>query len=186
MKYKYGDNVSCVHGDYVTRELTLRRMAEKSHYGMQIKTVPVIKNVIFNPPATIVLWADGTKTIVKAKNGDIYDPEKGLAMAISKKTLGNCGNYYNIFARWISAAPSYCSNRRPLKTSIDLEIEKLIRRAIRCGIDINTLVSRVIESKKDGNNIEKTCDTCKYGELTWYDEPCEDCLGRMTHWAPIG
>lgn len=160
MKYKYGDTVSCVHGDYFTRKLTLRRITENSHYGMQIKTVPVIRNVIFNPPATIVLWADGTKTIVKAKNGDIYDPEKGLAMAISKKALGNCGNYYNIFARWISEAPSYCSNRRPL--------------------------NRVIESKKDGNNIEKTCDTCKYGELTWYDEPCEDCLGRMTHWAPMG
>ena len=59
-----------------------------------------IKKVIFNPPATIILWTDGTKTVVKAKNED-FDPEKGLAMAISKKALGNEGNYYNIFKKWL-------------------------------------------------------------------------------------
>lgn len=59
-----------------------------------------IKNVIFNPPATIVFWADGTKTVVKTQEGDDFDPEKGLAMAISKKALGNQGNYYNQFKKW--------------------------------------------------------------------------------------
>lgn len=58
-----------------------------------------IKKVIFNDPATIILWADGTKTVVKCQEGDIYDPEKGLAMAISKKALGNQGNYYNTFSK---------------------------------------------------------------------------------------
>lgn len=56
-----------------------------------------IEKVIFNDPATIVFWADGTKTIVKAGKGDRFDPEKGLAMAIAKRALGNEGNYYNVF-----------------------------------------------------------------------------------------
>ena len=56
-----------------------------------------IKKVIFNDPATIVLWKDGSKTVVKAQDGETYDPEKGLAMAISKKALGNQGNYYDVF-----------------------------------------------------------------------------------------
>lgn len=60
----------------------------------------VIKKVIFNDPATIVIWADGTKTIVKSDN-EQYDPEKGLAMAISKKALGNKGNYYKTFKKWL-------------------------------------------------------------------------------------
>lgn len=106
-----------------------------------------IKKVIFNKPATIVLWEDGTKTVVKAskiktvympkesydlatvtsmmntlnlKPGQYYkttfndrsltyhisvydefDPEKGLAMAIAKKALGNKGNYYNEFKKWL-------------------------------------------------------------------------------------
>lgn len=58
-----------------------------------------IKKVIFNNPATIVFWADGTKTVVKAKNED-FDPEKGLAMAIAKKALGNKGSYFNKIKRW--------------------------------------------------------------------------------------
>lgn len=60
-----------------------------------------IKNVIFNKPATIVLWADGTKTVVKCENED-FDPEKGLAMAIVKKTMANNHSYYNeIFKKWL-------------------------------------------------------------------------------------
>ena len=59
-----------------------------------------IKNVIFNNPATIVFWSDGTKTVVKAE-GEPFDPEKGLAMAIAKKSLGNKGNYYDEFKKWL-------------------------------------------------------------------------------------
>ena len=59
-----------------------------------------IKKVIFNNPATIVFWSDGSKTVVKA-HLDNYDPEKGLAMAIAKKSLGNEGNYYNVFKKWL-------------------------------------------------------------------------------------
>jgi len=60
-----------------------------------------IRKVIFNDPATIVFWADGDKTVVKCGENDIFDPEKGLALAISKKFLGNKGNYYDIFKKWL-------------------------------------------------------------------------------------
>ena len=60
-----------------------------------------IKDVIFNPPATIVLWMDGTKTVVKDQGEVFYDPEKGMAMAIVKKAFGNKGNYYNQFAKYL-------------------------------------------------------------------------------------
>lgn len=59
-----------------------------------------IKDVIFNNPATIVLWADGTKTVVKAENEE-FDPEKGLAMAITKKALGNSYDYYDTFKKYV-------------------------------------------------------------------------------------
>lgn len=61
----------------------------------------VIKKVIFNEPATIVFWSDGTKTVVKCGKDDIWDPEKGLAMAVTKKFFGNEGFYYDIFKKWI-------------------------------------------------------------------------------------
>ena len=59
-----------------------------------------IKDVIFNDPATIVLWADGTKTVVKAEN-EPFDPEKGLAMAISKRALGDKYDYYDTFKKYV-------------------------------------------------------------------------------------
>lgn len=63
--------------------------------------VPRIKNVIFNDPATIVFWGDGTKTVVKCDpEYDFYDPEKGLTMAIIKKMFGNKGNYFNEIKKW--------------------------------------------------------------------------------------
>lgn len=61
----------------------------------------MIQQVIFNPPATIVFWRDGSKTVVKCGENDIFDPEKGLAMAISKRAFGDNRNYYEIFAKWV-------------------------------------------------------------------------------------
>lgn len=62
--------------------------------------IPKIKKVIFNDPATIILWNDNTKTVVKAEE-ETFDPEKGMAIAIAKKALGNQGKYYNEFKKWL-------------------------------------------------------------------------------------
>lgn len=164
MAIVYDDIISNLDTDNVYRYILNDIYSVNDIYAeFHANPIPNIKKVLFRPPATIVFWSDNTKTVVKAEDGDEYDAEKGLAMAISKKTLDNKGNYYNVFDKWLSEAPSYCSNWKPLRTSLDQEIE----------------------SKKDGDNIEKTCDNCKYGELTWYDEPCEDCLGRTMYWEPI-
>lgn len=82
-----------------------------SHYGVNpihrdhnsIKKIYLntITKVVFNDPATIVFWRDGTKTVVKCNPGDIFDPEKGLAMACTKKLFGNNGFYYDIFRKWL-------------------------------------------------------------------------------------
>lgn len=63
------------------------------------KPLPKIDKVTFNNPATIVFWDDGEKTVVKAQNGEPYDPEKGLAMAIAKRALGNNRAYYEEFSK---------------------------------------------------------------------------------------
>ena len=59
-----------------------------------------IKDVIFNPPATIVFWTDGTKTVVKTQNNEPFDPEKGLTMAYFKKMHGNKGHYFEEIKKW--------------------------------------------------------------------------------------
>ena len=58
-----------------------------------------VERVVYNNPATIVFWDDGTKTVVKCQKGDTYSKELGLAMCFAKKMLGNKGNYYNKFKK---------------------------------------------------------------------------------------
>ena len=69
-----------------------------------VPEMPAINRVIFNYPATIVLWSDGTKTVVKCGERDKWDPEKGLAMAVAKKAMGNKGNYNKVLKKWLIAA----------------------------------------------------------------------------------
>ena len=93
-------------GEYPEIELS----AMMSPYNKVPNTNLSIKEVIFNPPATIVFWSDNTKTVVKADYGyDSYDPEKGIAMAISKKMLGdNKYEYYNTFKHWLKKWNKQC------------------------------------------------------------------------------
>lgn len=86
---------SLYYGSKAWRD-TMQLFMDKHDYVRK----PKIEKVIFNDPATIVFWSDNTKTVVKAE-GELFDPEKGLAMAISKKALGNQGNYYEEFKKWI-------------------------------------------------------------------------------------
>lgn len=59
-----------------------------------------IRKVIFNDPATIVLWSDGTKTVVKCGPEDTFDMEKGLAMAIVKKMADNDNRFHKVFKQY--------------------------------------------------------------------------------------
>lgn len=97
--YKKGDEKNMTYfniNDYITALCGLPRTnSQGNKNGLYL---PKIKNVIFNPPATIIFWQDDTKTVVKAVN-EPYDPEKGLAMAISKKAFGNNQSYYSIFEK---------------------------------------------------------------------------------------
>lgn len=64
-------------------------------------TFPSVEKVIFNDPATIVIWKDGTKTLVKCQGDDKFDHEKGLALCFMKKACGNKSNFNNTFKEWI-------------------------------------------------------------------------------------
>lgn len=82
---------------------TLMTVMLNTRYGYpsRQKALHKIKNVIFNDPATIVFWNDGTKTVVKCGKDDTFDPEKGLAMAIYKYFFDNAGYFNDVFKKWI-------------------------------------------------------------------------------------
>lgn len=53
------------------------------------KQIPQIRNVIFNDPATIIFWMDGSKTVVKCMQGYEFDAYTGFMAAVCKKLFGS-------------------------------------------------------------------------------------------------
>ena len=93
--------------DMIRRREVAYRLSRAAAYGLFTPVTKekalsmTIKKVIFSPPATIIIWDDNTKTIVKAQEDEPYDPEKGMAMCIAKHIYGDCGSYYNVFSEWL-------------------------------------------------------------------------------------
>jgi hypothetical protein len=87
-------------GDWRIRSGALYPRCEGKKTASATNTA-AIKDVIFAPPATIVYWSDGSKTVVKCSEKDVFDPEKGLAMAIAKRCGGNKGSYYKEIQNWV-------------------------------------------------------------------------------------
>lgn len=59
-----------------------------------------IKQVIYNNPATIVYFNDGSKVVVKTIDGDEFNEEVGLAMAIMKKMFGSSTAFKKFAKKW--------------------------------------------------------------------------------------
>lgn len=84
----------------ITTEKEYHKMYSADHIKpTRAYHIPQIKNVIFSGPATIILWGDNTKTVVKCDKDDIYDPHTGMAEAIAKKALGD--DYRKTFRKYI-------------------------------------------------------------------------------------
>jgi hypothetical protein len=88
------------------------------------KEAAAIKNVIFAPPATIVYWSDGSKTVVKCSEKDAFDPEKGLAMAIAKRCGGNKGSYYKEIQNWVEKSGKKYPGKPTAGKTFDLDVLK--------------------------------------------------------------
>lgn len=92
--YKYNKNVN---PDFdLTSHLGLPSLPTFKFDSPFSDRIPTLsKPPIFNPPATICYWNDGTRTVVKCQEGDIYSPEAGLALCYMKKILGNTSRDLN-------------------------------------------------------------------------------------------
>lgn len=159
-----------------------------------------IKDVIFSDRVTVILWKDGTKTMVRAEKREHYDPEKGFAMAVCKKMFGNEGNYYEVFKKYVPVT-RYIVNKKDAKKDIVItdsavsdELEKEIAGMINeCqekgkiwpGLTrkkwkelINKVAKRVTDKRKKDAAKEK-CEQKKEGiiwdiDLSNYMTPTED------------
>lgn len=60
-----------------------------------------VDHIIYNHPATIVFWKDGTKTVVKCSDNDPYIRYNAFCAALAKKIYGNNSQVNKIVASGI-------------------------------------------------------------------------------------
>lgn len=131
----------CKHDIARTKEM-YRRMLN-ARYGIDtLNLFPDIDDVIFSGPATVVKWKDGTKTVVKCAKNDNFDPEKGLAMAIAKKALGNKGNYYETIRKWMHPGIIVLKTFTVKSNGVETEINK---------VSSDDIIKIINTGKPDGN-----------------------------------
>ena len=83
------------------KEMPTKKISTELDICFAVPTVhPEIEKVIYNNPATIVIWDDGSKTVVRCQDGDTFDKRIGLAMAICKKFFGNKSKYNEVLKKW--------------------------------------------------------------------------------------
>lgn len=73
--------------DEIDNDLNLIRMIEELEEEEQYNYL-AFEKIIFNDPATIVIWADGTRTVVKACKEDKFDKGVGLKTALLQRIFG--------------------------------------------------------------------------------------------------
>ena len=69
----------------------------------------IIKKIMYKPPATIVFWNDGTKTVAVCEKGDVYNKELGFALCVLKKKYGN-KKVYDMLDKYVHKATKYNKN----------------------------------------------------------------------------
>jgi hypothetical protein len=94
---------------------------------------PIPKKVKFSGPATIILWEDGTKTVVKCQKEDVWDNDVGIAMCYLKKMLGNKGNFNNIFREAMKVAEvQYKKEDLNATKTVEIEGDNYYSSALEC------------------------------------------------------
>lgn len=114
----------------------------------------LIDKVIFNNPATIIIWKDGSKTVVKCQEGETFDEEKGLAMAISKRALGDKGNFNEVFKEYVKNEPE--KKEEPAKTAFENVADALYSTLTKPYFSIDKMATAMAQLEKvSGMSIEE-------------------------------
>ncbi len=145
------------------------------------------KKIIFNGPCTIILWKDGTKTIAKASDGEMFDPEKGVAICFMKRALGETEgkkvlrkankDYYDEVARVASKQ----LDEELKKATFPLPKGVTFRPfTFDTPIDNNKVI-KVEKVEEDHKMDFRSCSTCKYASKPVTDKPCSNCASKSRY-----
>lgn len=135
-----------------------------------------IQKVVFNRPATIIFWSDGTKTVVKCAPHDVYDSEKGLAIGITKKMFGNDNRFHKAFKKWVPK-----EKKSELKRDDFMSKHLVVGSVDPAAIEVQRVANVITTDIQPGDRISfelnglgkfsaTACNTDENGTLFIFDE----------------
>ena len=95
--------------------MTMKAAETKNFYSLNVS------KIIFNPPATIVFWEDGTKTVVKCSAEDEFSEYYGFLAALGKKVYEN----NNQIKKLIDKKAEWHENKKNKKDIPDVSMNSL-------------------------------------------------------------
>ena len=114
--------------------MTMKVAKTKNFYSLNVS------KIIFNPPATIVFWEDGTKTVVKCAAEDEFNEYCGFLAALGKKVYEN----NNQIKKLIDKKAEWYENKKGEKDIPDVSMNSL-------GEALEYLCTGTFD-RHDGNN----------------------------------
>lgn len=93
-----------------------------------------VKKIMHNGPATIVFWKDGTKTVVRLKEGDKYDPYAAFTAAVAKRLYGKTVKISEIVDRYSKDLKKIDIPETPPR---ELSVEELKAAAEKLGYRVS-------------------------------------------------
>lgn len=144
------------------------------------KTGMDIQRIVFNPPATIVFWKDGTKTVVKCQKDQEFNPYFGFCTAVAKRIYGNNSRVN----RMVEEAEYVKPKEKKEKKSTD-GISAMAESLENFKKIVDNITNDIFGSP-DGYHSEEIslledtelghyCGNCKYHDLDASDYPCGNC-----------
>lgn len=119
-----------------------------------------VKQIIYSGPKTIIIWSDGSKTIVSCGEGDTYDRYAGFCAAVTKKIFGSNSNIKKTIDKYAKADQSmFANDKNKMSTWAEKEVE------LAC------MKERTNSSEEDGWNYG--C-ACYESALRAYNSLCSD------------
>ena len=85
--YDFSNHKWCASGTFDPEEIDTDNKA----LALNLELVPI--KIIFNPPATICIFPDGERVVVKCTEGDTFSKQAGVAMCIIKRMFGSRANF---------------------------------------------------------------------------------------------
>ena len=162
--FRFGDS------DYVPfesiGEVTLVGGLVKSNYISCSPRQITPRKVIFSGPKTIVIWEDGTKTIVGCAEGQEYDEYAGFCAALAKKIFGTTSAAKRVMdANKVINSPKEITQKEDIDyRTITYEISENLKKALRECLNgialmdfqkkIDDISSKAFDSEKEDDKNE--------------------------------